>query len=143
MSISIQLYENELEEVLLTVFKYQRYNIIYTLYVIPQDAICYYNSLSGEQVNHTSCYDVNVLRNLAIETIRTSHFMIVDGDGIISSISFFLFNSLETLQTNYKEFITFLYQDNNVILFPTISYRDPNDDACNIEGNCTEMYTIL
>lgn len=89
MSISIQLYENELEEVLLTVFKYQRYNIIYTLYVIPQDSICYYNSLSGERVNHTSCYDVNVLRNLAIETIRTSHFMIVDGDGIISGISFF------------------------------------------------------
>ena len=55
----------------------------------------------------------------------------------------FLYFSVETLQSNYKEFIDFLYQDNNVILFPTISYRDPNDDACNIEGNCTEMYTIL
>lgn len=55
----------------------------------------------------------------------------------------FLYNSLETLQTNYKEFITFLYQDNNVILFPTISYRNPNDKACNEEGNCTETYTLF
>lgn len=87
MSIAIQLTEAELEEVARVLTSFQRRYVRYTLYVIKetyQSNGCSFVSFARETVEYDSCFVVNELRNLAIETIQTSHFLITDGDGILS-----------------------------------------------------------
>lgn len=88
MSIAIQMNENELSTVAQVVTSIKRGNIRFTLYVVrknTQDSGCNYVSRSKTVVHFNQCFVINELRNLAIETIRTTHFMVIDGDGILSS----------------------------------------------------------
>ena len=90
MSIAIQLNEAELPSVLHSVFNYTRDNIRWSFYVTEDspDNKCFYIQLNGTKIYYDSCYECNILRSLAIESITTSHFMIIDADGILSSIAF-------------------------------------------------------
>ena len=84
-SIVIQLTEDEFPSVLSTISRYHHIDIRWSFYIIPQDSSpCYSILLSGEKETHESCYDMNILRNIGIETIRTTHFLMIDGDGLIS-----------------------------------------------------------
>ena len=86
MSIAIQLEEDELEEVAATITRIQHPNIRFTLYVIRKTnnkLQCIFYQLKTK-IAYTSCYVINVLRNLAIETIQTSHYLIADGDAILT-----------------------------------------------------------
>ena len=90
MSIAIQLEESELEDTAKIVSSIERKNIRFTFYVLKNSSDkhrCSFISLNGTNVYYNSCFVINELRNLAIETIETTHFMIVDGDAIISSIA--------------------------------------------------------
>ena len=48
---------------------------------------CSFQTINNMTTYYRLCFAINVLRNLAIETIRTTHYMIVDGDSIISSMA--------------------------------------------------------
>lgn len=89
MSIAIQLNEEELDQVAGTLTKIRRANTRFTLYLVKKprgrDYRCTFISMNRTEIRSDSCFVINVLRNLAIETIRTTHFMIVDGDGVLSS----------------------------------------------------------
>ena len=88
MSIAIQLNEEELKDVATILTQIRRPNIRFTLYIVRntgQKMRCKFVSMNGTKVFYETCFVVNILRNLAIETIRTTHFFIVDGDGLVSS----------------------------------------------------------
>lgn len=88
MSIAIQLNEEELNDVATILTQIRRPNIRFTLYIVRntrQKMRCKFISMNGSKVYYETCFVVNILRNLAIETIRTTHFFIVDGDGLVSS----------------------------------------------------------
>lgn len=96
MSIVIQLNEEEMENVAKIVSAIQRENVRFTFYIIKKPIPetrsyrCTFISYNRTKVHYETCFVINVLRNLAIETIRTTHFMIVDGDGIVSCIMYYL-----------------------------------------------------
>lgn len=89
MSLAIQLDEEELPTVARILSKINRTNIRYTLYItknigknIPR---CTFIAMNGTSLFYNRCFVINELRNLTIESIQTTHFMIIDSDGIISS----------------------------------------------------------
>ena len=91
MSVAIQLDEEELPKVAKYLSKMTRSNVRFTLYVVrnirKMIKHCSFITLNGSSVFYDRCFVINELRNLAIETIQTTHFMLIDGDSIISSIS--------------------------------------------------------
>ena len=89
MSLAIQLDEEELPTVARILSKINRTNIHYTLYItknigknIPR---CSFIAMNGTSLFYNRCFVINELRNLAIESIQTTHFMLIDSDGVISS----------------------------------------------------------
>ena len=88
MSIAVQVNEEDFMDLVRIVNSIKRNNIRFTFYIVKKPVEskyrCSFKSINGTDVFYESCYAINVLRNLAIETIRTSHFMIIDGDGIVS-----------------------------------------------------------
>ena len=88
MTISIQLNEDEFEETVKVVSAISRKNIRITFYIIKeqpnQDYHCTFISKKGIKVRYTTCFVFNELRDLAIESIQTTHFLLTDGDAIIS-----------------------------------------------------------
>ena len=98
MSLAIQLDEEELPKVARILSKINRTNIRYTFYItknigkdIPR---CTFIAMNGTSLLYNRCFVINELRNLAIESIQTTHYMLIDSDGIISSkiSSFCLFS---------------------------------------------------
>ena len=91
MSVAIQLDEEELPKVAKYLSKMTRSNVRFTLYVVRNIGKmikhCSFITMNGSSVFYDRCFVINELRNLAIETIQTTHFMLIDGDSIISSIS--------------------------------------------------------
>ena len=89
MSIAIQINEEEIDEMLDKIEKIRRNNIRFTFYLIKKIPVnkprCHFIILNGKSIPLQNCFVCNVLRNLAIETITTSHYLLIDGDGIISS----------------------------------------------------------
>ena len=89
MSIAIQLNEDELPTVAQVICSINRPNIRFTLYVVKKrsgNSGCNYVSETKKVIHFDQCFAINELRNLAIETIQTTNFIIIDGDGILSSI---------------------------------------------------------
>ena len=90
--------KRELPKVARILSKINRTNIRYTFYItknigkdIPR---CTFIAMNGTSLLYNRCFVINELRNLAIESIQTTHYMIIDSDGIISSriSSFCLFS---------------------------------------------------
>ena len=94
MSVAIQLDEEELPKVAKLLGRMTRSNVRFTLYIVKNTGKiiprCSFITMNGSIVLYDRCFVINELRNLAIETIQTTHFMLIDGDSIISSISFIL-----------------------------------------------------
>ena len=89
MSIAIQMTEDELPTVAQVICSINRPNIRFTLYIVKKksgNSGCNYVSETKKVIHFDQCFVINELRNLAIETIQTSNFMVIDGDGILSSI---------------------------------------------------------
>ena len=88
MSIAVQVNEEDLVDLIRIVNIIRRNNIRFTFYIVKKpiesNHRCTFKSMNGTDVFYESCYAINVIRNLAIETIKTSHLIIIDGDGIIS-----------------------------------------------------------
>ena len=95
MSISIQLKEEEFEETVKIVNAIHRKNIRITFYIIKEkpksNYHCKFISKKGIKIRYTTCFVFNELRDLAIESIQTTHFLLTDGDSIISGNNHFIF----------------------------------------------------
>lgn len=90
LSIVIQMGEDDISTVATVVSNITRPNIRFTFYILKNiekgQARCSYVRKSGEIVLTDSCFPINVLRDLGIETIQTTHYFILDGDAVISSM---------------------------------------------------------
>ena len=87
ISVAIETSEEELPSLVKTIALVKRDNIRYTFQVIKktkEGCRFFYNNRT---IIYDSCFDINLLRDLAIETVTTTHFLIVDGDAIISRMS--------------------------------------------------------
>ena len=84
MSIAMQMNEDELPTIAQVISTINRPNIRFTLY-IAKNSSCNYVAESMKVYHFDHCFVINELRDLAIETIETTHFMVIDGDGILSS----------------------------------------------------------
>ena len=76
--------EDELPTIAQVISTINRPNIRFTLY-IAKNSSCNYVAESRKVYHFDHCFVINELRDLAIETIETTHFMVIDGDGILSS----------------------------------------------------------
>ena len=89
MSIAIQLEEDELEQMASTLLSLSRRDIRFTLYIVKKRSLsfkCTFQTMKNKTERLQSCFVINELRNLPIETIRTTHYLLVDGDGLVSSM---------------------------------------------------------
>ena len=77
----LEKHRNWFSQVISTI---NRPNIRFTLY-IAKNSSCNYVAESMKVYHFDHCFVINELRDLAIETIETTHFMVIDGDGILSS----------------------------------------------------------
>ena len=94
-------------------------------------------------VYHQNCYVINELRNLAIETIQTSHFILVDGDGLISCNYFAEALPLATMEDNLKSYISLLSNEKEVLLFPLYPFNSGYNRVCRYKGQCKEAYYLI
>jgi len=80
------LKEDELSKVADYIMTIQRTNIRWSFLIIQDDLYnqCFYVSISGQRKYHNACYDINIMRNIAIESIQTTHFLMLDGDAIVT-----------------------------------------------------------
>lgn len=142
MSISIHLEEAELEEVAAVITRIQRPNIRFTLYILKKTDKhfkCTFFQLD-KSIAYESCYAINILRNLAIETIQTSHYLISDGDAILTRMCFNVYSTSGSFKTNIMEFSNLLVDEHEIFLIPLIPYDSPYNAHCKLYGNCTEAY---
>lgn len=87
MSIAVQINEEEIENAITTISTFNRTNIRFTFYIVKnqnENPRCSFVTMKNVTVKYDTCFVINELRNLAIETIQTSHYLIVDADGIVS-----------------------------------------------------------
>ena len=80
------------------------------------------------------------MRNLAIETITTSHFLVIDGDGIISSKVLKSILEIATLENSIQNHIPLLSNDKEILLFPLFPYTSEYHEKCIAQNNCTQAY---
>ena len=82
--------EDDISTVATVVSNITRPNIRFTFYILKNSdkgqAKCSYVRKLSEIVLADSCFPINVLRDLGIETIQTTHYFILDGDAVISSM---------------------------------------------------------
>ena len=146
ISIAVQVNEEQVEELFSIISAIKRNNIRFTFYIVKisneSNYRCTFKSLNGTDVYYESCYTINVLRNLAIETIKTSHFMIIDGDGIISGSVLNRSLILVTLENNIKNYISLISNEKEVLVFPLFPYQSPYHHQCKRKGNCALAFVI-
>ena len=104
---------------------------------------CTFKSVNNTIVYYQNCYVINELRNLAIETIQTSHFIIVDGDGLISCNYFDKMLPLATMEDNLKSYIPLLSNEKEILLFPLFQFSSEYHKVCRYKGQCKEAYFIF
>ena len=89
MSIVIQLNEDELSTIASIISTINRPNIRFTLYILKNIPLrkkkCSFVTMNKKEIHYDSCFAYNELRDLAIETIHTTHYFLIDGDAIITS----------------------------------------------------------
>ena len=94
VSVAIQVHEKVLNEMIQSISTITRKNIRFTFYVIKKkedgNKHCTFKSVNNTIVYYPNCYVINELRNLAIETIQTTHYILVDGDGLLSGNCFII-----------------------------------------------------
>ena len=80
--------ENEILFVYKFISSVNRTNLRFSFYIVKDNGIstgCEYINQQSKIIRLEKCFVINELRNLAIETIETTNFLVVDGDGILSS----------------------------------------------------------
>lgn len=75
-------------------------------------------------------YPVNLLRAIGVNSIHTTHYMVIDPDTMVS----------ETLYTAIRKVSPMLLSDPKMaFLYPTFTYNAHVTDACLSKGNCEDL----
>lgn len=128
--------ESELHSVIELIQAYEHYRqITFLLYIIndkpsiPSRSIFY--DTTGPSYSNETTFPINLLRDLAIESIETTHFFVSDID-VFSSETLY-----ESLMLHQKT----LHDPKAVLLLKSflMNKNKINHDSCFLEGNCTYM----
>ena len=111
--------------------------IVFTVYVtktITKSTIPFYVLADGTHLNYSDgFYPINTLRNLAIESISTTHLLVADTD---------VFPSMG-MESSINEYAEVLRDHHNLIALTLFRYKKhPALDQCYSEGVCDELYVM-
>lgn len=132
MSVAVFATEDEVKDVAFDIINYKSArSIVYTIYVqkrISSSNTPYYLNREGVRFEYPEgVYPLNVLRNLAIESITTSHYMLIDADVFLST----------TLLSSIQKNKNMLNNHKNVMVIPLFEYQGTNYlQRCIREGMC-------
>ena len=128
--------ESELHSVIKVIQAYEHYRqITFLLYIIkdkpsiPGRSIFY--DTTGPSYSNETTFPINLLRDLAIESIETTHFFVSDID-VFSSETLY-----ESLMLHQKT----LHDPKAVLLLKSFLMNENkiDHDSCFLEGQCTYM----
>ena len=108
--------------------------IVFTVYVvktITNNTIPFYVLADGTHLNYPEgFYPINTLRDLAIESISTTHLLVADTD---------VFPSMG-MESSINEYAEVLRDHHNMIALTLFGYKKhPSLDQCYSEGVCEEL----
>ena len=108
--------------------------IVFTVYVtktITSSTIPFYVQPNGIHLNYSEgFYPINTLRDLAIESISTTHLLVADTD---------VFPSMG-MESSINEYAEVLRDHHNLIALTLFRYKKhPSLDQCYSEGVCDEL----
>ena len=93
----------------------------------------YYIDGKGEKVLFNEpIFPLNLMRDLSIESIKTTHYLLIDIDFFISSTFYTTLNSNKRI----------LERENSVILIPTFVTAKSKLLSCREENNCESLYIV-
>lgn len=147
MSISCFIQQDEFVSFAETISSYFGLPIVFTVY-IPESSLgvsYYIRNDNTKMVFNTTLYPVNLLRDLSIESIQTTHYMNIDADLFISSLTSDTYLSIETIQQSIKDNSDYLLDERNVLLILTFMVV-PNKAVkrCRMEGvGCNAMCSLF
>ena len=108
--------------------------IVFTVYVtktITSNTIPFYVLADGTHLNYPNgFYPINTLRDLAIESISTTHLLVADMD---------VFPSMG-LESSINEYAEVLRDHHNMIALTLFRYKNHSSlSQCSSEGVCEEL----
>ena len=132
ISIGVFIQESEINDFADIVEEYiPTKRIIYTVYVRKRDEVAYYQPMmSAKREFPEGIYPMNILRDLSIESIHSTHYLLIDIDIFISDT---LFDSIE----QNRQFLNNHY---NILVFQSFQFtRYVNKTECYATGNCSDL----
>ena len=107
--------------------------IVFTVYVVKTitNTIPFYVQQNGSHLNYPNgFYPINTLRNLAIESISTTHLLVADTD---------VFPSMG-MESSINEYAEVLRDHHNMIALTLFRYKNHSAlSECYSEGVCDEL----
>lgn len=117
--------------------QYER-RLVITFYVrkrITPNSIPFYVKENTKRVKYpTGFYPINTLRDLSIESISTTHYVVIDSDTFVST------TLSEGIQANQR----LLMNHKNAFLLPLFEYGIlPQWDVCLTDNDCDELSCLF
>ena len=135
ISIAVFLDEKELSQLerLLMEYSFPK-RIIFSFYIrktITSVNTPYYRKGNVIQYFNDGLYPMNILRDMAIESVTTTHYLLLDIDTFISS----------TLEESIERSRGFLNNHFNILVFQVFQYsKSVNQTICRTTGECNYLY---
>ena len=135
ISLSVLVKESEVESLANRILGYAGLRrIVFTVYVtktITKSTIPFYVLADGTHLNYPEgFYPINTLRDLAIESISTTHLLIADTD---------MFPSMG-MESSINEYAEVLRDHHNMIALTLFRYKNHSSlSQCYSEGVCEEL----
>lgn len=107
--------------------------LILIFYIPISNSSSYYLNNGTVIKKERTTYPLNFLRDLSIESISTTHYVLLDADILTSS----------TLYSNLKRHIDVLNNDSNIILFQTFQTTRDYGNECRNTGNCKIVWDSI
>ena len=113
--------ETEVEKAFEFIFRHRKYPITFTLYIVHNMGVNPYFFEGTERVYFDKgLYPYNVLRNIGIESISTTHYLLVDIDVFPST----------NLYDSFMRQADLLSDPSNVVLFQLFQYTNAPINQC-------------
>ena len=127
--------EDQLRDVAVFILQQKRYNVIYSLYIRhTSSSNIPYVARKGKRVYYVNgIYPTNTLRNIGIENILTSHYLLLNIDTIPS------INTYDSILENAR----LLENHKNVLLLPVFYSSRRVSQMVKVMKNYEELYSIL
>lgn len=134
MSLSLYLKEYQIGMIDTVLSPYLNSQITWSFYVVKEvHSSVYATYVNNDVKNDTSSFKspifpINLVRDLAIESVETTHFLVADIDFFIS----------KTLRDNLQSCSHVLRKQNVILLLPTFSMNKRLLDSCRQSNTCKD-----